>query len=291
MESSATIKAMDVLRVRPSLLLIAKVPREIEELLASRTVLMPSSSARRKESSNGSCGAWARSLQLTSESRSGKGVTPPDLLVSIVSCRVRQSAPYIRGASEGATMGLLRYRTVSGELKFWTLKEIVQGKSLNRVTHPVFVIFPIALYSGALVLDLLSRLSLSGAPLAATYAVLGAVIGALFSILTGLVDRSLMRPGSLIRSIATRHMYIQFVATAVFIANLAIRWFDRRASKASLLWIVLDILGVATVITGGDVGATMVFKMGYRVQSPPVEAGGSVEAEPAEAGQAPSPGS
>jgi uncharacterized membrane protein len=137
---------------------------------------------------------------------------------------------------------------------------------LNRVTHPVFVIFPIALYSGALVLDVLSRLGLSGAPLAATYAVAGAVIGAFLSILTGAVDRSLMRKGSRIRAIATRHMWIQLAATAIFIANLAVRWSDRHVMKASPLWIALDVIGVATVAAGGDVGATMVFKMGYRVQ-------------------------
>lgn len=178
-------------------------------------------------------------------------------------------------------MGVLRYRMASGELKFWTLKEIIQGKSINRVTHPVFVIFPIALYSGALVLDLLSRAGLSGAPLAGTYAVLGAVAGAAVSILTGLVDRSMMRPGSKIRGIATRHMYIQLTATAIFIANLAVRWSDRRVSKASILWIILDVLGVATVIAGGDVGASMVFKMGYRVQGPGGETTPPVQADPA----------
>jgi uncharacterized membrane protein len=184
------------------------------------------------------------------------------------------------------SMGLLRYRTASGELRFWTLKEIVQGKSIDRVTHPVFVIFPIALYSGALLLDVLSRFGLSGAPLAATYAVLGAVVGALLSILTGLVDRSTMRPGSRIRSIATRHMHIQLAATAVFIANLAIRWSDRRVAKAAVLWIVLDVIGVATVIAGGDVGATMVFKMGYRVQGPGGEVAGS-QGDRAEVSQGP----
>jgi uncharacterized membrane protein len=184
-------------------------------------------------------------------------------------------------------MGVLRYRTPSGELKFWTLKEIVQGKSINRVTHPVFVIFPIALYSGALVLDLLSRVGLSGAPLAATYAVLGAVIGAALSILTGLVDRAAMRPGTKIRAVATRHMYIQLTATALFVANLAVRWSDRHASEASLLWIVLDVLGVAIVIAGGDVGASMVFKMGYRVQPPEAEATPQVQADPAELGSGP----
>ena len=175
-------------------------------------------------------------------------------------------------------MGVLRYRTASGELKFWRLKEIVQGKSINRVTHPVFVIFPIALYSGALVLDLLSRLNLAGAPLAATYAVLGAVIGALVSILTGFVDRSMMRLGSRIRAMATQHMVIQLAATALFVANLVLRWSDRRVDKASVLWIILDVVGVATVIAGGDVGASIVFKMGHRVQAP-----GSDEAAPAEA--------
>ena len=179
-------------------------------------------------------------------------------------------------------MSLLRYRTASGELKFWSFKEIVQGKSINRVTHPVFVIFPIALYSGALVLDLLSRVGLTGAPLAATYAVLGAIVGAAVSILTGLVDRSTMRPGSKIRGMATRHMYIQLTATAIFVANLAVRWSDRNVAKASILWIVLDVLGVATVIAGGDVGAAMVFKMGHRVEAPGGEAAPSDQAERAD---------
>jgi uncharacterized membrane protein len=163
-------------------------------------------------------------------------------------------------------MGVFRYRTQSGERKFWSFKEIVQGKSVRRVTHPFFVIFPIAGATGALLLDVLSRLSLSGAVLAATYAMLGAVIGAVFAILTGLVDRSVMRPGSKIRRVATRHMLIQLTATAIFIVNVAVRWSDRKILKADPLWIVLDVLGVATVVLGGDVGASMVFKMGYRVQ-------------------------
>jgi uncharacterized membrane protein len=170
-------------------------------------------------------------------------------------------------------MGLLRYRTASGETRFWTIKEIVQGKSLQRVTHPVFVVFPIAFYIGALVLDLLSRAGLSGAPLAASYAVLGAVAGAALSIITGSVDRSLMRPGSQIRSVATRHMYIQLASTAIFIVNLAVRWGDRKSDEAAILWITLDVLGSATVLLGGDVGASMVFKMGHRV-GPAFEAQG-----------------
>ena len=48
----------------------------------------------------------------------------PDL--PILEDDVRESAPAARQRARGMTMGLLRYRTQSGELKFWTVKEIVQ---------------------------------------------------------------------------------------------------------------------------------------------------------------------
>jgi uncharacterized membrane protein len=186
-------------------------------------------------------------------------------------------------------MGVLRYRTRSGELKFYSLKEILQGKSIRRVTHPFFVVFPIAFFAGALGLDVLSRLGLSGAALAGTYAVAAGLIGALFSILTGLVDRSMMRPGTRIRSVATRHMFIQLTATAVFIANLAVRWPDRHIQHGKILWIVLDVVGLATVIVGGDVGASMVFKMGYRVGPGEEDRAPESAAEGTEAQLTPSP--
>ena len=153
----------------------------------------------------------------------------------------------------------------SGTGRSWTVKEVVQGKPIKRPTHPFFVIFPIALFSGALALDLLSLIGLDGAALAATYAVAGGLIGAAFAITTGLVDRSSMRPGSRIRAAATQHMAIQLTATAIFLANVLIRWGDRTDAKASALWVVLDVIGVVVVIVGGDAGAKMVFRMGYRV--------------------------
>jgi uncharacterized membrane protein len=147
----------------------------------------------------------------------------------------------------------------------WSTKEVIQGKPIRRPTHPFFVIFPISFWVGALGVDILGRLHLLGAPLAATYAVAAGLIGAVFAITTGLVDRSQMRPGSRIRAVATRHMTIQLAATAIFVADLAVRWGDRHSTHVSVLWLVLDVLGTATVILGGDVGAQMVFRMGYRV--------------------------
>jgi uncharacterized membrane protein len=176
-------------------------------------------------------------------------------------------------------MGFLRYRSPSGETRAWTLKEIIQGRPINRPTHPMFVFFPIAFFVGTLAFDILSRFGLSGATLTATWTATGGVAMAVLAIVTGSVDRSMMRPGSRIRSVATRHMWLQLSATAIFAIDVAVRWSGRHLDKAKPLWIALDALGTLAVIVGGDVGGQMVFKMGYRVG----ESGsaGPAEADPA----------
>ena len=44
----------------------------------------------------------------------------------------------------------LKYRAPTGETRLWTLREILQGKPIDRPTHPMLVHFPIAFYIGAL---------------------------------------------------------------------------------------------------------------------------------------------
>jgi uncharacterized membrane protein len=162
-------------------------------------------------------------------------------------------------------MGLLKYHSPSGPIRNWTLKEIIQGRPINRPTHPMLVFFPIAFFVGTLVFDVLSRFGLTGGALTGTYTAAGGVGMALLAIVTGLVDRSVMRPGSRIRKVATRHMWLQLSATAVFAVDVIVRWGSRHLEKAKPLWIALDAIGTLAVIVGGDVGGQMVFKMGYRV--------------------------
>lgn len=169
-------------------------------------------------------------------------------------------------------MGFFRYRTETGERKFWPLKDIVRGRSVGRPTHPMFVIFPLAFFIGALAFDVLSVIGLKGTVLTGGYLLAGGLIGALFAIVTGLLDRAAMRPGSQIRRVATRHMIIQLTATAIFLVDLIVRWSHtfphaHRVDKAETLWVVLGVLGVIAIIAGGDVGFNMVFKMGVRVEA------------------------
>jgi uncharacterized membrane protein len=160
----------------------------------------------------------------------------------------------------------LRYRSPTGETRPWTLTEIIQGKPVDRPTHPMLIHFPIAFWIGALWIDVISRLGrFPSAPLMATWLILGGFIGFAAAATTGLVDRSTMRPGSRIRKLASRHMLVQYAATAVFVVDFALRWSHRHDVHSSALWIVLDVIGVLTVVSGADLGGQMVFKMGFRV--------------------------
>lgn len=159
----------------------------------------------------------------------------------------------------------LKYRSPTGEERPWKLREILQGKPMDRPTHPMLVHFPIAFYVGALGLDLLSRIGeFPSAPLAASWLILAAIAGFAAAALTGLVERSTMRRGSKIRTLATRHMLAQYAAAIIFVIDLALRWGDRYAARASLLWITLEVIGVLAMSVGSDIGGKMVYKIGYR---------------------------
>lgn len=165
-------------------------------------------------------------------------------------------------------MSLLKTRDATGEERFWTLKEVVQGKPLGHASHPMFIHFPVAFYIGVLVFDLMSRFGdFPEAPVAATWLIIGAFIGSVFAVTTGLVDWWGMVPGSKKRRWATTHMLLQLAAFSVFAINLVVRWPDRYATEAETLWIALGAIGVGFLMVGQWMGGILVYRMGMRVGS------------------------
>jgi uncharacterized membrane protein len=155
----------------------------------------------------------------------------------------------------------------------WTLKQVIQGKSIRRPTHPIIVFFPIAFMAGALMFDIVSRIGVDGLVKGSTLIVTGAAVTACLAIIPGLLDRSDMRPGSPIHRVATRHMYIQSTATAQFVVNLIVHWADYNATTATIPMLLLDAVAATVVIVGGDAGVQMVFRYGAKVgaQEPVVQ--------------------
>ena len=171
----------------------------------------------------------------------------------------------------------LRYRSPTGETRPWTLKEIIQGKPINRPTHPMLVHFPIAFYFGALALDIMSRVAtFPSAPLAATWAILGALAATVGAATTGLADWATIRRGSRAKALANRHLLLQLTVAAVFVVVLALRWGDRHRPEANVLWIVLEAIAVAILIVAADLGGRLVYWIGMRVGSETATPGGSV---------------
>ena len=161
----------------------------------------------------------------------------------------------------------LRYTDPNGVSRPWTLKEIIQGKPVNRPTHVMLVHFPIAFYFAVLGLDILSKVgTFPAAPIAATWLLLGAFAATAGAAITGLVDRSTMPPGSRSRKKANQHLVVQLAAAAIFIVDFAIRWPNRHDLEASMGWIVLEAIGVLMVSIGADLGGQLVYKMGVRVE-------------------------
>jgi uncharacterized membrane protein len=167
----------------------------------------------------------------------------------------------------GITMAIrLRRRLSTGETRPWTFTEIVQGKPLEHPSHPLFVHFPVAFYIATLALDVLSKAGhFPSAPLATTWLLLGAFAASLVAVTTGLVDRATTRPGSKVRKKVNQHMYLQFVTAGLFVVNFAIRWSDRHLAEAKPLWLVLDVIGVATLVVGQYLGGILVYAIGLRV--------------------------
>lgn len=165
-------------------------------------------------------------------------------------------------------MGLFTYRTPTGEKRRWTIKEIIQGYPLGHASHPMFIHFPVAFYTGTLAFDIMSKLGdFPAAPIAATWLIIGAFAGSLFAVTTGLVDWFGMVPGSKKKRWATTHMLLQFATAGFFLVNLIIRWPDRYQAEAELLWIVLDAVGWAILSVGQWMGGILVYKMGMRVST------------------------
>jgi uncharacterized membrane protein len=162
----------------------------------------------------------------------------------------------------------LKHRSPTGETRPWTVKEIIQGRPIDRPTHPMLIHYPIAFYFGALALDVMSRVAtFPTAPLAATWAILGAFVVTVGAVTTGLADWTTIRPGSRARSLANRHLLLQLTVAALFVVVFALRWGDRHQPEADVLWIVLEAIAVVILTVAADFGGRLVFWVGMRVGS------------------------
>ena len=156
----------------------------------------------------------------------------------------------------------------TAENRGWTFKEWVQGKPIGHPSHPMFVHFPIAFYLATLVFDIMTRMEADAALVrAGTYLLVGAAMFTVILVITGLIDYLSMVPRSSKRKIATRHLIANLIAAGLFLTSLVLRWPERTAAQADMVWIVLEAIGFVVVSVAQYFGGVLVYEKGMRVST------------------------
>ncbi len=142
------------------------------------------------------------------------------------------------------------------------LKRLLQS-SLGQPNHPFFAFFVIALVPTSLLFDLLSYV-ISGESFskAALYTMIVGLLGAVLAIPTGLaqyVDIDRRVPA---RRVATVHMWLNFLVTALLLTNVLWRRALPAAPRTHPGPMLLSLVVVAVLMRSGHLGGKLVYSYG-----------------------------
>ena len=136
----------------------------------------------------------------------------------------------------------------------------------NHPIHPMLLVFPIGLWIFSLVCDIVYHAG-SYSPVwkvLAFYSMAGGIIGALLAAIPGFIDY-LSLPSGRIKNIATTHMVLNLIVTALFIFNLGVRY--NALPSSDVLGVVLSVIGIAVLAVSGWLGGSLVYEHRVGVSS------------------------
>ncbi len=132
--------------------------------------------------------------------------------------------------------------------------------------HAMLVTVPIGAWTGAIVFDLVSFIAEDAEPFvrgAMWLAGIG-VLGAIFAAVFGLLDLSILTPGTKARRIALTHMTLNTAAIVLFAVSFLLR-LNAAADEPAVGGFVLALLGYAAVGASGFLGGELTYRYGVRV--------------------------
>jgi uncharacterized membrane protein len=147
--------------------------------------------------------------------------------------------------------------------------------SINKhPIHPMLVVFPFALWTTAVVFDVIGMVTGNGTARAvAYYNIAAGIVGALAAAVPGFIDYLTLQ-GRAAR-VGTWHMALNLVALALFATSWALRtyWGAGIVGVDSWLPVLAGLVGVAVLFAAGWLGGSLVYVHGMgetrRGASPP----------------------
>lgn len=142
----------------------------------------------------------------------------------------------------------------------------------NHPLHPILVSFPIALFTGAFLLDLIAFFNFdSSFKQAAVYAEIGGIISAPLAAIAGVIDYHFtVPPHSSAKKRATKHAFINTAMYIVFVVAFVLRTY----TLTEFVYIVaLELLGLALIGIAAWLGGTLIVRNQIGIDHRYAEAG------------------
>lgn len=143
-------------------------------------------------------------------------------------------------------------------------------KSPTHPLHPMLVHFPIACWSLATLVDLISmvyRISHNSAEWLAGLLIVAGLVLAIPAMIAGLMDMIKIKPQSPALKIVNQHMTFVMVTWLLYSLSLYLRMNGTAISAPSLLAVAVSLLALVCLGITGWLGGKMVYELGVGVKS------------------------
>jgi len=133
--------------------------------------------------------------------------------------------------------------------------------------HSLLITIPIGAWTASIVFDILAATTDQPQTFAvgAAWLILIGLVGAAFAIVTGLLDYSVLTPGTKARATATAHMVLNGLVSVLFIASAVVRFNDLEPGGGFNPGLLLSIVALALLAVSGFLGGELAYRFGVRV--------------------------
>ena len=138
-------------------------------------------------------------------------------------------------------------------------------KLARHPLHPMLIVFPLGLLSGAVIFDLIAQFTNNPAFYPVSYwMIAGGLVGGLLAAVVGFLDWTGIRAGTRAKSVGGWHGLGNLVIVILF----AISWWVRSGVQnnvPSSLAFILSLLGFGLALVTGWLGGELVYRLGIAV--------------------------
>lgn len=141
--------------------------------------------------------------------------------------------------------------------------------------HPILVTIPIGTWVASFVFDIIALAAGDPTPfvVASNVLILIGLIGAVLAAAVGLLDLSILAPGTAARRTALVHMTLNLAVMVLFLVSLLVRW-AHGDDDISVIGFILSIVALGLLGISGWLGGKLAYHYGVRVADERTQAEG-----------------